>query len=307
MGKGNRYRKFLISIMATIFMVLVMESSCFSSTGVLLMVKGNVTIKSHGATSPAKTGLRLKPGDIVESLGGKASILLADGKMHQLTEGSSFAVPEEKAEGSQDVLVARLMDTIRETAHRGRGPTIKGMVRGEKEIMLIYPFNSVITRGGLRFEWDNVESLGVMELFLKSPSPVYKYSFKAEPGKNKALLPMDSPPLQPGVRYYWKVKGFEEAEMEPFTSKLCWFAILGPEETDKLEKDIKKIDGMGNLDENSKKLLKANLLISYGLYHRAVGILRQARRQFPEDEGMKELLIGLLIKMKNFEEAEKLM
>lgn len=129
---------------------------------------------------------------------------------------------------------------------------------------------------------------------------------KTKPGENKVLLPKDAPQLVPGVRYYWKVKGFERAEMEPHTSKLCWFAILGPGESEQLKAEIKKIYDMGGLDEDSRGFLEANLLISYGLYHRAVSILRQGLQRFPEDEGLKELLIGLFLKMKRFEEAEKL-
>lgn len=306
MGEKHKNRKYLLFLAFAIFFIPITESFCFSSTGVLLMVKGKVTISSHGTRSPAKTGLRLKPGDTVNSLGGTASILLSDGRMRMVNEGSSFTVPKEKTEGSPDMLITRLMDTIRETAHRGRGPTIKGMVRGEKEILLIYPYNSFIALDELRFEWEDIGGVEDIEVFLKSPSPVYKYSFKKKIDGNKALLPKDAPALMPGVRYYWKVKGFEKTESEPYISKLRWFAILGPEETDKLKAEMKKIDEIGDLDENNRELLKANLFISYGLYHRAVSILRKSHQQFPEDKGIKELLIGLFLKMKNFAEAEKL-
>jgi hypothetical protein len=117
------------------------------------MVKGKVTINSHDETYPAKTGLRLKPGDTIRSLGGTASILLSDGRMRSVKKRSTFTLPKEKTEGSGDRLITRLMDTIKETAHRGRGPTIKGMVRGEKEIVLINPHNSFIPLGRIMFEW----------------------------------------------------------------------------------------------------------------------------------------------------------
>jgi len=85
-----------------------------------------------------------------------------------------------------------------------------------------------------------------------------------------------------------------------------WFAIFGPGESEQLKAEIQKIYDMGGLDEDNRGFLEANLLISYGLYHRAVSILRQGLQRFPEDEGLKELLIGLFLKMKRFEEAEKL-
>lgn len=305
MGEVNHCGKFSFLLIFTTLVFFLLAAPCFSATGVLLMVKGKVTVKSHGATSPAKTGLRLKPGDRVSSLGGTASILLSDGKMLLVKEGSSFTLPSENAEGSQDALVARLMDTIRETTHRGRGPTIKGMVRGEKEIALIYPFNSFITSDELHFEWDGIDGLEDITVFLKSPSPAYKYAFKVDPGENKVSLPKEAPPLLPDVRYYWKVKGFGKAQMEPYSSKLCWFSILAQDKTDTMKAEMKRIEKMGDLDDYIRDFLKANLFISYGLYHRAASILKRRLQQSPEDRGMKELLTGLFIKMKNFEEAGK--
>jgi len=271
------------------------------------MVKGKVTIDSHGATYPAKTGLRLKTGDTVNSLGGTASILFADGGISEVKEGSRLTVGKGRAEGSRNMLVTRLMDTIRETAHKGRGPTIKGMVRGEREIMLIHPCNSFIHSDDLWFEWGGVEEMGEIKVSLKSPSPVYKFAFRTDPGKKKALLPKEAPPLVPGVRYYWKVKGFEKAEMEPYASKLAWFVVLDSEKMGTLNEEMKKIGDIPHLDNSNRDFLKANLLISYGLYHGAADILKKSLQQFPADTGMKELLKGLFLRMKKFEDAEKLM
>jgi hypothetical protein len=307
MGKATKSIKSLICLGSAIFLVLAAKSLGLSATGVLLMVKGKVTVSSHGAAYPAKTGLRLKPGDTINSLGGTVSVLLSDGRMRTVDTGSSFTLSEEQRGDWQDPFVARVMDTIRDTAHRGRGPTTKGMVRGEKEIVVVYPYNSCVLSDELRFEWEGVEGLDDVGVFLKSPSPVYKYSFKAGSGENRASLPEDAPPLVPGHRYYWRVKGFQKTHMKPYASRLRWFAILSPQDTDRSKTEMRRIDAMDGTDQNTKEILRANLLISHGLYHRAVRILRQSLQQLPEDEGLKELLIGLLLKMKNFEEAEKYM
>jgi len=307
MEDRNRYAKFLVCFVSAIFIMIAMETTCYSSSGVLLMVKGKVTIQSDGATYPGKSGLRLRPGDIVNSMGGTASILMSDGKMHQLKKSSSFTVPKKKDDSTEDRMVARLMDTIKETTDRGRGPTVKGMVRGEREIILTYPYNSFITPEELRFEWEAMEEMKDVEVSLKSMSPALKYSFKVEPGKNRITLPEDAPQLVPGVRYYWKVKGFEKVGNAPYTSKLCWFGIIGAEEIGRLESDLKKLDGMSGLDENNREFLKANLYISQGLYHQATRILEQSLIKFPEDQGLKELLKGLFLKMKNIEAAEKVL
>ena len=287
------------------FLVILFSSSAFSATGVLLRVKGKVNIKSHSGTSPAKTGMRLNPGDTVSSLDGTASLILSDGKMLAIKTGASFTLPTDKEAGSRDTLIAKLMDTIGETALIGKGPTVKAMVRGEGEVMLIYPFNSFITSDQLRFEWEKIEGVEGVDIFLKAPSPAYRYSFKVEPGKNKATVPKDSPPLLPGTRYYWKVTGSGGIDPETLTSKLCWFSILGQDKVKKMNTEMTKIDTIRNLDENDRDFLKANLLISYGLYHQAAGLLKRQLEEFPEDKGIKDLLIGLFKKMKNTGEVAK--
>ena len=305
MQHRNRYAKVLICLVSALFLIIAMGTNGYSASGVLIMVKGKVSIQSDGSTHPGKSGLRLKSGDIVNCLGGTASILLSDGKMYQLKERSSFTVPLKKGDRSQDRVVARLLDTIKETTNRGRGPTVKGMVRGEREIILICPYNSFINLDDLRFEWEAMENMENVEVSLKSMSPALKYSFKVRPGKNRATLPQDAPQLLPGVRYYWKVQGFEKVENTPYISKLCWFALPSAEEIERLKADLKHLDGISSLDEDNKEFLKANLYISQGLYHEATSVLKRNLMKFPDDEGLKELLRGLFYKMKKIEDAEK--
>jgi len=297
--------RILVLLIFSFFLVILFGASAFSTTGILLRVKGKVNIKSHSGTSPAKTGMRLNPGDTVSSLDGTASVILSDGKMLVVKKGASFTLPTDKEAGSRDTLIAKLMDTIGETALIGKGPTVKAMVRGEGEVMLIYPFNSCITSDQLRFEWEKIEGVEDVDIFLKSPSPAYRYSFKVEPGKNKATFPKDSLPLLPDTRYYWKVTGSGRTDPEVLTSKLCWFSILGQEKVKKMNTEMTKINTIRNMDENDRDFLKANLLISYGLYHPAAGILKRQLQESPEDKGIKDLLIGLFKKTKNIGEAAK--
>jgi len=67
------------------------------------------------------------------------------------------------------------------------------------------------------------------------------------------------------------------------------------------------VDAMDFLDEPDRDVLRASLLISYGLYHRAADILGKRLEQNPQDPGMKELLGGLLLKMKRNEEADTIL
>ncbi|MBW1780584.1 MAG: hypothetical protein JRL30_07575 [Deltaproteobacteria bacterium] len=264
-----------------------------------------MNIDSHSGKFPAKTGMRLNPGDTVSSLGGTASVILSDGKMLVVKRDASFTLPADSKAESRETLIVRMMGTVGEISRIGKGPTIKAMVRGVDVVMLVYPFNSCITSDQLRFEWERIEGVEGVEIFLKSPSPAYRYSFTVEPGKNKVSLPKDSPQLLPDTRYYWKVKGTGRTEPEALASKLCWFSILGQEKITKMNAEMSKIDTIRNLDKNDRDFLKATLLISYGLYHRAAGILKRQLQESPEDKGIKELLTGLFKKTKNFREAAK--
>ena len=298
--------KILIFLICVFFLTITIEPICLASTGVLLMVKGKVNIKSHGAVSPARSGLRLNPGTTVYSLKGTATILVSDGEIYNVGKGSNFTLREGEERFDEDSLFVKLMDTIREIANRGRGQFFKSTKKDEKEISLVYPFNSFINFNRIQFEWVPLKEIRETEVILKSPSPAYKYSFIIKSEKNKVVFPKEAPPLVPGTRYYWRVKGYEGAKLEPYISKLCWFSVLDMKKSEQLEADMKKIDKIKGLGPEDKEFLRANLFILYGLYHNAVGIFQKSFKKFPGDAGIKELLTGLLIKMKNFEEAEKL-
>ncbi|MDY7035872.1 MAG: tetratricopeptide repeat protein [Thermodesulfobacteriota bacterium] len=306
MGGCNTYRYILIFLIPAIVLSLVMAATCYSANGVLLLVKGGVAINSYGIPFPAGTGLRLKPGDTVKGLGGTASILLSDGSIHKVNKGSSFTLPVKEEEGPMKILALRLMDAMRETAHMGSGGIVDQTTREKRELILINPHNSFIAGNQPGFEWEGVEAMEDIEIFVKCPYPAYKYAFQSEPGKNKATLPKEAPRLLPDVKYYWKVKGLETRLKQSYTSKLCWFAIPGKEKVDKIREDKKKIDQMGGLDIDDKEVLKATLFISYSLYHSAERIMKKVLQKFPEDQGLKRLLLGLYIRMKKFDEAKKL-
>ena len=67
------------------------------------------------------------------------------------------------------------------------------------------------------------------------------------------------------------------------------------------------IEAMELFGEEDRNILRAALMISYGLYHKAAGILEKSLEKYPQDRGMKELLGGLYIKMKRPEEAKKIL
>lgn len=298
-------KKCVLAAMMAFCLMVALSTPCTASTGVILTVTGTVNMSVGGETLPAKTGATLKPGDAVKSVDGRVTVMLADGTMKPVAPGETFVIPAPGAAQSGDTLVARLVETVKETAGQGRGPTVKGMVRGLKELVPLYPHNSVVTADDLRFRWQPVENLEHVEIAVKSYSPKYRYSFPVEPGVNSTGMPGEAPPLDAGEKYYWKVEGVTVGTAEPHTSPLRWFSILEAEKQGQLDAEMEKIDRMEGLSAADRKLLKANVYILYALYHRAAGILGEMLENAPGDAGLKDLLTGVRLKM-DLPEADKL-
>jgi len=274
-----------------------------AADGVLLSVSGEVDVEVHGARRPAKTGLRLQPGDTVASSGGEASGILEDGRMFRVSQGETYRVPGDRAAGPAGRLVSRLMDALRETVSRGRGPITGGVERDDGRIRLLYPHNARVLPGDVRFEWEPVEGTDRVEITVKSVYPAYKQTFASNDGESGAFLPLEAPPLVPGVRYYWKVEEIEAGMEDRRTSELVWFSVLEPGEARDLRSSMGVIGAMDFLGEPERDVLRAGLLVSYGLHHRAEAVLKTGLERDPGDRGLKELLGGVYLEMKRDEAA----
>ncbi len=289
---------------AFVVALLVSSGPVLAAEGVLLAVWGNVSVQYYGADRPAEIGLRLRPGDIVRSLGGEASGMLEDGRMFRLGQDEEYTVPGDRATGPAGVLASRLMGTIREMVSRGRASTGEGIAPDEGGIRLLYPHNAFVLPEDLKFEWRPVEGVDLMEITVKSPSPIYSQTFMASAGESGAFFPGDAPPLVPGVRYFWWIREVGAGTREPVTSEVAWFTVLEPGRFEDMQGYSSAIDAMDFLGESERDILHAGLLISYGLHHRAEGLLRKGLERFPGDQGMKHLLGGLYMEMKMPEAAK---
>jgi hypothetical protein len=278
-----------------------------AAEGVLLSVSDRVEVEVHGAGRPAKTGLRLRPGDVVRSIDGGASGILEDGRLFRVGRGEAYTVPGDRAAGPAGELASRLMDTLRETASRGRGPITGVPEREEGGIRLLYPHNARLLPGDLRFEWEPGEGVDRVEITVKSVFPAYKETFASAAGETGAFLPPDAPPLVPGVRYYWKVEGIEKGTGEPRASELAWFSLLEPGRIREMRSSMEAVEAMDFLEEQGRDVLRASLLVSYGLHHRAETVLKGCLERHPGAPGVTELLGGLYLEMKRIEDAERIL
>ncbi len=292
------------SFFALIVALLVFSGPVLAAEGVLLAVSGNVSVQYYGSDRPAEIGFRLRPGDTVRSLGGEASGMLDDGRMFRVAQDEEYAVPGDRAAGPAGVLASRLMGSIRGMVSRGRSFTSGELVPGGADIRLFHPHNAFILPEDLKFEWKPVEGVDRVEIILKSPSPVYIQTFMAAAGESGAFFPREAPPLMPGVRYFWKIRELGAVEREPLTSEVVWFTVLEPARVEDVQGYLKAIDSMDFLGQAERDVLHAGLLISYGLHHRAEGLLRKGLERFPGDQGMRHLLGGLYLEMKMLEAAK---
>ena len=272
-------------------------SAARGATGVLLAVKGEVSVTVNRVSLPARTGLRLAPGNVVTSRGGTAVLLLSDGKALAVKAGNQYTLPADENEGARDPLVVGLMDILREMASRGSAASEGKAPEAEKEIPVHYPCNSFVPPGEIRFEWEPMPGVEAYEIDLKAPLPAYAYSFAAGRGEGKTLLPAQAPPLLPGVRYYWKVKSSRGTAEDVLSSAVHWFALLEPGEEVRRRLEMKRLQAIEGLDEDAGLVLAAGHFIAYGLYHEGVNLFQKRLRSHPEDTGARELLKGTFSKM----------
>jgi len=306
MKRWNEGYKYALPVILAVMLIFGTAGNCFASAGVLLMVQGKVTVDAKNGSQPAKTGSPLMPGDTVTSRGGQVTVLLSNGTLRSVKPGGKLVIPSPSAGEKGEKLLSRLVDTVRETARKGRGPTIKGMVRGQGEILSIYPYNSVVEKEALRFEWEPLKGGGDAEVVIKAHQPPYRHSIPAKAGGNRIGFPANAPPMTAGIRYYWKVKTAETGSTPIRQSKLRWFAILSSDRSTSLAGELSHIRKLAAVGSKDRVLLEANLLIGYHLYHRAEKLLKNAIEATPADPGLKELLAGVYTEMKNAEAVEKL-
>jgi hypothetical protein len=292
----NAFRK-TVSVLVQGLLLVFLTSTAEAASGVVLTVKGEVSVTVNRVSLPARTGFRLGPGAVVTSRGGMATLLLSDGQARTVTEGAAYTLPADEAERARDPLIVGLMDILREIASRGKAPSEEKEPKAERDIPVFYPCNSFVHPGEIRFEWQPIAGVQTYEIDLKAPLPAYAYSFAAGRDEGKTLLPAVAPPLLPGVRYYWKVKSMGGAGEEVFGSALHWFALLEPGEEVRRRQEMKRLQGIEGLDEEAGVVLAASHFVAYGLYHEGLNLLQKRLRSHPEDTGTQELLRGILSKM----------
>lgn len=297
-----------VIVLVTTLVVFVAAYS-MAGSGVVLSVKGDVTVTTGGNKVAAKNGTKLSGGDVVKSNGGTASVLFADGRMKAVKEGGELVVPKDDAKAEPDKMSTKLMAAINETISTGPAPTVTAAVRSDSApgAVPVYPFNSAVLADELRFEWSGKRAVSGLEIFVKAPSPAYRYSFTVKAGESVATLPKDAPALHPGTTYYWKISDAGSEGKETEESVLCSFSVLSKDDAAKSSAEMEKlVEASKDLEANAQALVRAYQYLSYGLNHKAIKVLEERLKADPADAAARELLKFVFIRTKNTAALDRL-
>jgi hypothetical protein len=279
-----------VLVFTTIFLFSI-TVLCSAGSGVLISVVGKVEIISGGKTATANQGRALVSGDLIKSFGGTAVLVLASGKTQTIKDSQEYRLSE--GSSKKNGLGARLTSALSEVKKVGKGPFIRGMVRAGGGFKILYPSNSSILPGHLKFDWIGRENTAEAKIVVKSEDSDFNDSFSPNLDAETITWPETGPKIVPGRRYYWKITGMNMESMEESSSNLRWFRILTLSETDELKKGLQQITSMKDIQPSDKFLLKAALFYSFRLDHNVLNLLQSTQSSGQLSESAGELLVAV--------------
>lgn len=254
----------------------------------LKLNRGEVQIRLPGKKAPEKPAplQSLYAGtQIVASKDASAVILFTEG-MKTVTvdeKNSPFEIKPPEAKAGQAGAGMKQVTSL--LLGKKRPPTyIPLAVRGGGKLppTLISPRDTNLMTDAPTFKWMGMEmQTGTLRLY--GPEGVL---WSAE---NIALTQIKYPPsaprLKPGVEYSWSI------EKKGFPIEKARFTILTPEQAKPIQEQLKSLESAGGIPKTTRAILKANLLISHGLFYEAREILAETVTDDP-DEPAVHLLLG---------------
>lgn len=263
------------------------------ATGVILSVDGNAIITSGGTNIAVKAGVSLKTGDVLKVSSGAVKLLLSNGKIETVKPGVNYLAANEPGVDKPGV-GSRVVEALAEVMRKDGAPTVAGMVRtGSNEIESLYPRNTMVAENELKFQWKTREDIGKVVVVIKALSPAYQHVLKPKADETTIVLPADAPKLQPGVKYYWKVIDAESAGIPSAESSVCWFGVIGADDSKALDEGLAEIGKTTGIDEGNRVLMRSALLLSYQLHARALAELDAGIKAHPRDEAIRAMLENL--------------
>lgn len=260
-------------------------NSCWAADAVVLNLKGKVVVAGRDQTRPVYSGQVLQTGEQLQSRGGTARIIFADGTVHTLDVGEKFQITCQGDTSQADGVASRIVRSFGELAHNRSETTRKAMVRGILRIQVVRPCNTAILPDEKKFIWHPCARLQTLELVLKPDSGTKILSFRVDPESGTFTIPAGKMKLRPGVKYFWKLSGLDK-DKKRYDSQTCWLTTLSCEQVDALEKDLKLIREIKDICPRDRDFLAAGLYLDHKLYDHVIALLTP----YGNDPGIRAVL-----------------
>lgn len=294
-----------------------------SASAVLLDASGGVAVKLPDASAPkVQAGMELPDGSLLSvASGGRASVLLQSGELHEVAGGEAFTVgaPAAKAKGTE--LGKGIAVAMGELSGSGAGPTVHGMVKeagGPKQGLQQFTFGASSALRGLYPVATAIRPAGSLTFRTSQPIPA---EWKAPvlivddaagrrlmtkgvlSGKLDFTVTSGELKLSPGQKYSWYLGVLQAGKAAGKTSRFE-FTVLSAADEKALAAELARV---GKLDVGTagRAILTAQLLQSYRLYEEMVRTLAPLSAGSETPSFVKRMLFFGYTQMGDGKEAAK--
>ncbi|MDX9758926.1 MAG: hypothetical protein RBU27_07165 [Bacteroidota bacterium] len=304
-------RRFVLSLL-----ILLFAGTVSAQDGLVVMsVKGKVEAKqaAKGARwQPVKVGEVLGPTHTVRtSFASYVKLMTAGNRLISVDQNKTVkisklasAVTQSKDPGASASLLAYAARQVKQSREQSDEP-VYGAVRGSTEVFsAVFPKNYVMTTEPL-FEWVDADNAGTYQLILLDDS--FDIVARHEVTDHRLRYVADArPALAEDRQYYWRITRLSDG-ME---SDIQAFRVLPADTIAAVRAELLRLDEeLGNMgaDSVTLHLIRAIYFEKRGLYSDAFREFKETIRLAPEVPEYREMLRGLLFRMRLYAEEEYLL
>ncbi|MGH1362743.1 MAG: tetratricopeptide repeat protein [Calditrichia bacterium] len=262
-------------------------------------IKGDVTIRSGGIMSKARSSSKLKNGDHIKAgSSGKAVIIYYSGKEVVLRNNGSHKIRSSKSKkNSQASGLGKVVSDLlwgKEKSKSVAGTTRWQTADEDTTLSTVYPRRSKILESRPIFRW--IDTIHGRSFTLTIESEVSDFFYTTQANGTWFAYPSNAPKLDSEDQYLWFISDSSGRQ-----SAKVYFSIMGDEEHANLKQDILEVE---SLKPANGELVTTNFLLSaayyrYNLFHSALDHAQQAAVSHPEMPGVYTILETLNTRLGN--------
>lgn len=297
-------------------LLLLLSGTLSAQDGLVVMsLKGKVEAKaaSRGARwQPVKVGDVLDAAHTVRtSFSSYVKLMTSSNRLLSVDQNKTVkistlagAVKQSKDPGASASLLAYAARQVKQSREQSDEP-VYGAVRGNTEVFsAVFPKNSVMTTEPL-FEWVDADKAGTYQLILLDDS--FDIVARHDVAENRLRYSAEAQPaLAESRQYYWRITRLSDG-ME---SDIQSFRVLPADTIAAVRAELLRLDEeLGNMgaDSVTLHLIRAIYFEKRGLYADAFREFKETVRLAPDVPEYREMLRGLLFRMRLYAEEEYLL